>query len=215
MASSTAAKDADVLQNKVNLFLANQQRLLASWLPPRTPEETANLKSREELEKEEEEIFTPVPTTLGVGAQLPTDHEKRRRLTSEDQLRRKLLGKNARKSHVEHPKSELLRSTPPTAKGLGQGSLHDESDSEEDGGRSSLGRAKRQKVLTPREDGIDGQTPTISDVGEKTVASSKESSARKGRGNFLDEVLVQKSQKKKRKRKTKAAISDSEKKTAA
>lgn len=55
--------DADVIQNKLNVLFANQQRLLASWLPPRTEEELTKSKSQEEIEKEEEAIFAPVPAT--------------------------------------------------------------------------------------------------------------------------------------------------------
>lgn len=53
--------EADIIFNKANVALAKSRRLIASWLPPRTAEEMANAKSEEELEKEELEIFTPVP----------------------------------------------------------------------------------------------------------------------------------------------------------
>ena len=56
-----ATSEADIIFNKANVALAKSQRLIASWLPPRTAEELANAKSEEEIEKEEEEMFAPVP----------------------------------------------------------------------------------------------------------------------------------------------------------
>ncbi len=61
MAPNTTT-EADIIQNKLNLLFASRQRLLESWLPPRTPEETATSKSAEEMEQEEEAIFRPMPT---------------------------------------------------------------------------------------------------------------------------------------------------------
>lgn len=51
----------DVILNRANVALARSQRLIASWLPPRSDEDTANAKSEAEIEEEELEIFTPVP----------------------------------------------------------------------------------------------------------------------------------------------------------
>ena len=53
--------EADIIFNRASVALAKSQRLIASWLPPKTPEELANTKSEKELENEEKEIFTPVP----------------------------------------------------------------------------------------------------------------------------------------------------------
>lgn len=53
--------ETDIIFNRASVALAKSQRLIASWLPPKTPEELANTKSEEELENEEKEIFTPVP----------------------------------------------------------------------------------------------------------------------------------------------------------
>lgn len=58
---STSKEEADVVFNKANVALARSQRLIASWLPPVTEEELSNTKSEEELQKEEDEIFTAVP----------------------------------------------------------------------------------------------------------------------------------------------------------
>jgi hypothetical protein len=56
-----STNEADIIVNRANVALAQSQRLIASWLPPRTDEERANAKSEEDIEEEEREIFTPVP----------------------------------------------------------------------------------------------------------------------------------------------------------
>jgi hypothetical protein len=53
--------EADVIFNRASVALAKSQRLIASWLPPKSAEERAKEKSEEELDREEKEIFTPVP----------------------------------------------------------------------------------------------------------------------------------------------------------
>lgn len=62
MAPNNTTTEADIIQNKLNLLFASRQRLLESWLPPRTPEELARSKSAAEIEQEEEAIFRPMPT---------------------------------------------------------------------------------------------------------------------------------------------------------
>jgi hypothetical protein len=56
--------EADIVFNRANVALAKSQRLIASWLPPRTSEELANAKTQEELEKEDADLFAPVPELL-------------------------------------------------------------------------------------------------------------------------------------------------------
>ena len=52
--------EADIVFNRANLALARHKKLVASWLPP-LPNEQANQKSADELDKDEEEMFAPVP----------------------------------------------------------------------------------------------------------------------------------------------------------
>lgn len=53
--------EADIIFNRANVALAKSQRLVASWLPPRTDEEVKNSKTEAQIEEEEQELFTPVP----------------------------------------------------------------------------------------------------------------------------------------------------------
>lgn len=55
------ASEAEIVFNRANVALARSQRLIASWLPPKTTDEIANEKTEEELQREEDEIFTAVP----------------------------------------------------------------------------------------------------------------------------------------------------------
>lgn len=56
--------ETDIILNRTNVALSRSQRLVASWLPPKTQEEAENPpKSEEEMRAEEEDIFTPVPET--------------------------------------------------------------------------------------------------------------------------------------------------------
>jgi hypothetical protein len=61
---SLSKSESDVILNRANVALSRSQRLVASWLPQQTNEELANTKTDEELQREEDEIFTAVPETL-------------------------------------------------------------------------------------------------------------------------------------------------------
>jgi Protein of unknown function (DUF3245) len=64
MSVSKDFSEADVIFNRASLALAKSQHLIASWLPPQ-PQETAAAKSEEDLDKEEADIFSPVPELYG------------------------------------------------------------------------------------------------------------------------------------------------------
>ncbi len=53
--------EADIIFNRASVALAKSQRLIASWLPPPTASELAAAKSAEQVERDEQEMFTPVP----------------------------------------------------------------------------------------------------------------------------------------------------------
>ena len=55
-----SSNETDVIFNRANVALARSQRLIASWLP-KAADEVANAKTEEQLRREEDEIFTPVP----------------------------------------------------------------------------------------------------------------------------------------------------------
>jgi hypothetical protein len=60
---SLSKAESDIILNRANVALSRSQRLVASWLPQPTPEELETVKTDEQLQKEEDEIFTAVPET--------------------------------------------------------------------------------------------------------------------------------------------------------
>ncbi|KAK2852173.1 hypothetical protein FQN49_005302, partial [Arthroderma sp. PD_2] len=119
---------------------------------------------------------------LGLGAPIPQKEAdgsiKRTELSSNDKLRKQLLGKNFRKSEASGLKnaSSRIKQTAPA-----QSQAEMAEDSEEDG-RSSLGKGKRK-----------GNTEN------QSSASNADSGTKKRTGSYLDEVLSQRKPKKGRK----------------
>ena len=64
------SSEADIIFNRANVALAKSQRLVASWLPPRTDDELKTARTEEQIEKEEQEMFTPVPEVYVRGRSL-------------------------------------------------------------------------------------------------------------------------------------------------
>ncbi|KAL8739647.1 MAG: hypothetical protein Q9190_007570 [Brigantiaea leucoxantha] len=179
--------EADIIFNRANVALAKSQRLVASWLPPRTEEEIKNTKSEEEIEREEQEMFTPVPEVLGLGAKTPEDVRewdlKRQKPDSNDQLRRQLLGQNHARIHKPRPQPAERKS-------------QDESEDDSECGRSSLGKAKRRMHNQGGEEGslhIGKSKKLTTDHGDLARAAKRSS-------NYLDEVLAQREEKKRKKK---------------
>ncbi|MCJ1392079.1 hypothetical protein MMC18_004946 [Xylographa bjoerkii] len=199
--------EADIIFNRANVALAKSQRLIASWLPPRTEEELRNVKSEQEIEQEEQEMFAPVPELLGLGAPLPQDikngDERRHELSSNDKLRKQLLGKEfarlygktgsaAKKEFGALPLGSKPR--PVATKQVV------EEEVEEEAGRSLLGKPKRrigpdlqEAEEVERRGGRNEPLPYFNTGGKSSMSSSKRGST------YLDEVLAEKLRKKKKK----------------
>lgn len=61
---SLSKSESDIILNRANVALSRSQRLVSSWLPAQTDDELASTaKTDEELQREEDEIFTAVPET--------------------------------------------------------------------------------------------------------------------------------------------------------
>lgn len=52
---------ADLILARTTLALAKSRRLIATWLPPPTADELLHTKAEADIEREEQELFTPVP----------------------------------------------------------------------------------------------------------------------------------------------------------
>lgn len=136
----TMAADFDVIQNRVAVALAKRERLIKSWTAsssrPRPPP-----KTQEELDAEDADLFNPTPAGLGLGAPIPKEFldgdVKRKEISTNDKLRHLFIGKRA----------GLQASKPRDGKekaGSAKRGLEQES-SDEDQGRSALGKAKKSK----------------------------------------------------------------------
>ncbi|KAJ5225176.1 hypothetical protein N7468_006401 [Penicillium chermesinum] len=151
---AASKSESDVILNRANVALARSQRLVASWLPAPTEDELANTKSEEELRREEDEIFTAVPETLGVGAPLPEKAAdgswNRTELSSNDKLRKQLLGRNydkIMKASATNPANKgaapgfQAGKTAPSAAPTNQDA---ESDDDEEGRTALVGKKRRR-----------------------------------------------------------------------
>ncbi|OJZ84186.1 hypothetical protein ASPFODRAFT_62202 [Aspergillus luchuensis CBS 106.47] len=193
---STSKSETDIILNKANVALARSQRLVASWLPAPTTDDQANSKkTKEELQREEDEIFTAVPETLGVGAPLPTKAVdgswNRTELDSNDKLRKQLLGRNYQKVMAAKKASTAkgggndaaAASINPTKNGVAKTEEEDDDD-EEEGRTAAIGKkkamsAKKRKAPEPQAQtgsetvgGESGESKQTSDVGDGTESKA-------------------------------------------
>ncbi|GAD94900.1 conserved hypothetical protein [Paecilomyces variotii No. 5] len=214
---TTSQSEADVIFNRANIALARSQRLVASWLPPKSDAELAEqTKSEEELQIEEDEIFTAVPEKLGLGAPLPKATEdgswNRTELSSNDKLRQQLMGKGYAKAMAAKQRQLQLQQNmnkrPDQGKAGTKSSARTEEaddDDDEEEGRSSLGNKKRKVAATGAEDGANEETVESKEASASASASAPVPGTESGRGkkkkktgSYLDELLSQRSKKKKK-----------------
>ncbi|PWY69832.1 hypothetical protein BO94DRAFT_579071 [Aspergillus sclerotioniger CBS 115572] len=164
---ATSQAETDMILNKANVALARSQRLVASWLPAPVADDRTHVKSEEELQREEDEIFKAVPETaqsrLGVGAPLPTKAAdgswNRTELESNDKLRKQLLGRNYKKVMVATSAAKAGTTSAgagaggrqDTSSGIARGMQEEDVDDEEEGRTSLIGKknftvAKKRKA---------------------------------------------------------------------
>ncbi|RDW95240.1 hypothetical protein BP5796_01003 [Coleophoma crateriformis] len=139
MAPETSAKasqaEFDVIQNRIALALAKRESLVKSWnTSSRTQEPT---KTEEELDAEDALHFRREPPNLGVGAPIPSHF-----LVSEAQQNNKSL--RAKFFPMKGLKASKTRDAEEKAASAKRAKRGDSSDEEE--GRSALGKAKKQKI---------------------------------------------------------------------
>ncbi|KAL6718506.1 hypothetical protein ACLMJK_004598 [Lecanora helva] len=217
---TTSSQDA--IHARLNVHLAQNARFVSSWPSlkhNRKPSTTASTskpteKSQEALEKEEDEIFTPVPELLGFGASLPKDgiDVPRENLSSNEKLRKQLLGKDYAKKLGKSGRNSGEPASAPALKGsrLRPPDLKRkmESDSEDDGGRSSLGtsmKRRKKSIVRPDHKAVDEDTEVAPRDQENGVSEPR---SQKKTSNYLDEVLAERSlQKRKKSKKKKKARS--------
>ncbi|KAJ5503216.1 hypothetical protein N7463_006090 [Penicillium fimorum] len=213
---SLSKSESDVILNRANVALSRSQRLVASWLPQQTTEELANPKTDEELQREEDEIFTAVPETLGVGAPLPQKAAdgswNRTELGLDDKLRKQLLGKNydrVMKAAAEQKAAAAasLAAAASASASTAKAEVEEEYD-EEDGRSAMLARQKNKRkggagagrgvhpAAAAAEAGDKGGEEGEGAPAQQAPARSK---GRKKATSYLDELLAERAKKRKKK----------------
>jgi hypothetical protein len=63
MSTAKPPSEADIIFNRANIALARSQRLVASWLPPRTTttSEQSKASGEDNQRDDDDEVFTAVP----------------------------------------------------------------------------------------------------------------------------------------------------------
>ncbi|KAJ5486235.1 Protein of unknown function DUF3245 [Penicillium desertorum] len=211
---SLSKSESDVILNRANVALSRSQRLVASWLPQQTTEELAGPKTDEELQREEDEIFTAVPETLGVGAPLPQKAAdgswNRTELDSNDKLRKQLLGKNydrVMKAAAEQKAAAAASTATATSASasVAKAEVEDEYD-EEDGRSAMLARQKNKRKGGARADRGVHPAAAAAEAGDKGgeegegegAPAPARSKGRKKATSYLDELLAERAKKRKK-----------------
>jgi hypothetical protein len=131
-------EEFDVIQNRIALALAQREALVKSWTAKSSragePE-----KTDAELEEEDAILFRPEPPYLGVGAPIPSHFLVSDAERNNKSLRAKFFPKGGLKGSKTRDAEEKAVSA--------KRGLNAESSDEEEG-RSSLGKAKKQKRAT-------------------------------------------------------------------
>lgn len=139
--AKVSKEDFDVISNRIAVALAQREALIRSWtassLRERPPE-----KTEAELEAEDAALFRNEPPYLGVGAAIPPEYLVSEAERSNKSLRAKLLPSKTLKASKARDAEEKAASA--------KRGLKDESSDEEQG-RSGLGRAKKRRTQTRAE----------------------------------------------------------------
>lgn len=129
-------EELDAISNRVAVALAKRERLIKSWTASSAREKQPE-KTQEELDGEDAILYRSQPPYLGVGAAVPSHF-----LVSDADRNNRSL--RAKFFPTKGLKASKLRDAEEKAASAKRG-LQNE-DSEDEGGRSSLGKAKKQKI---------------------------------------------------------------------
>ncbi|KAF4552315.1 Hypothetical protein D9617_10g072960 [Elsinoe fawcettii] len=206
------SEDAEVILNRANVSLARSQKVVESWLGP-----AFGLQSEASLwdeNEDDEEAFKAEPDTLGVGAKAPDDDVgfglKRRQPTTDDKLLEQIMGKKAAKEHrakmAAQKASQSQAAVQASGGGKGVKLPVADVDSEEEQGRASAFRSKgSRKRMRTEESPIDAGNADESSIEAKASQRSGGGKASKEKSSkplsYLDQILAEKSRKKREKSK--------------
>jgi hypothetical protein len=142
MATEDAPKSAkptkeefDIIQNRIQLALSKRENLIKSWTASSSRKEPT--KTQAELDAEDAALFRNEPPYLGVGAPIPSHFLVSDAERNNKSLRAKFFPGKGLKGSKPRDEDEKAASV--------KRALNEES-SDEEGGRSSLGKAKKLKT---------------------------------------------------------------------
>jgi hypothetical protein len=139
--AKVSKEEFDVISNRIAVALAQRESLIKSWTASSSRPRPAE-KTEAELDAEDAALFRNEPQFLGVGASIPSHF-----LVSETERNNKSL--RAKFFPSKTLKASKARDAEEKAASAKRG-LKDESSDEEEG-RSGLGRAKKRKTKTRTE----------------------------------------------------------------
>lgn len=136
--AKSSKAELDAISNRIAVALAKRDKLVKSWTAsssrPKAPE-----KTQEQIDAEDAALFRNVPPYLGVGASIPSHF-----LVSDAERNNKSL--RAKFFPTKGLKASKAREDEEKAASAKRGLIEESSDEEE--GRSSLGKAKKMKMIT-------------------------------------------------------------------
>lgn len=128
-------EEFDIIQNRIQLALSKRENLIKSWTASSSRKEPT--KTQEELDAEDSALFRNEPPYLGVGAAIPSHFLVSDAERNNKSLRAKFFPGKGLKGSKPRDSEEKDASA---KRGL------NEESSDEEGGRSSLGKAKKLKT---------------------------------------------------------------------
>lgn len=132
-------EELDTISNRVAIALAKREKLIKTWTASSARKNEPD-KTQEEIDAEDAALFRNEPPYLGVGAPIPSHFLISDAERNNKTLRAKFFPTKGLKASKQRDAEEKATSA---KRGL------NEESSEDEGGRSSLGRAKKQKTSAP------------------------------------------------------------------
>ncbi|CAG8983584.1 hypothetical protein HYALB_00004604 [Hymenoscyphus albidus] len=160
-------EEYEIITNKIAVAIARHEEVVKGWIAQSARSKEPR-KTLEQLQAEDAELFRPQPPRLGIGCPIPAHFLKSDAEIGNTSLRAKLLPSKGLKASKARDAEEKAASAK-------RGMREQSSDEEE--GRSGLGRAKKQKTKLAPE-------PSKK---VKEVAALADPGAGKGRMRFDEE----------------------------
>lgn len=135
------AANLENIQARIDLAIAKRDAIVKSWVDKFDTSKCAPSKTKEELDAWDAELFNPMPSNLGLGAPIPKEYLNgdinRKDISGNSKLRSLMMGKKAGLQAAKPRDAEEKASS------MKRGLKEDTSDEEE--GRSNLGKSKKAK----------------------------------------------------------------------